>query len=899
MSIAFSDLSIKKRLVIGFGAIALVLVGSTLATAIVTGSHGSEILAELGILAVDLAIAGGIAFAVVRSITGPLGSMAQAIDQLAEGTPNIDVPGVDRKDEFGDLARHVQTISARGSGFRRIKVALDSCTTNVMVADADYNIVYLNQSLDTMLSEAETELRKELPQFDVKKLHGENIDVFHKNPAHQRALLDNLRATYSTNLSIGSLSFDLIATPIFDDGGQRTGTVVEWADRTAEHARDREIKTISEDNMRIKVALDNCTTNVMVADADYNIVYLNQSLDVMLSEAEAELRKELPRFDVKKLHGENIDVFHKNPAHQRALLDNLRAPYRANLSIGSLSFDLIASPIFDDAGQRTGTVVEWADRTAEHARDREVKTVFEDNARIKVALDNCTTNVMVADPDCNIVYMNQSVTEMMKAAEQDLRKELTQFDTSKLIGANIDIFHKNPAHQRSMLEKLSSTYSTNIKVAGRVFNLIANPVLDDDGKRLGSVVEWKDITQEQAVETEVNTMVSAAVNGNFGERITLEGKSGFMLSLAEAMNRLCETTGAALDDVSVNLGAMAEGDLNKRITNAYSGSFDELKNKLNETSERLNEIVTDVVVGANEITSASSEITAGTNDLSQRTEQQASNLEETAASMEEIASTIKQNADNAQQANQLAISARTVATDGGDVVSKAVVAMSQIETSSQKISDIIGVIDEIAFQTNLLALNAAVEAARAGDAGKGFAVVASEVRSLAQRSSEAAKDIKGLIVESGSQVKDGVTLVNNAGTSLTEIVDSVKRVTDIVSEIAAASAEQSSGVEEVNKAIGQMDEMTQQNSALVEENAAACRLLQEQAENMHQRMSFFSVNTAATSERKPTRRREAMQRPMPTIAPKVAAAGGGGGGVAAIQADLQSALSQDDDWKDF
>ncbi len=653
------------------------------------------------------------------------------------------------------------------------------------------------------------------------------------------------------------------------------------------------------ENTRIRSALDSCLTNVMVADDNYNVVYLNQSLGDMLGEAEAELRTELPKFDSKKLLGENIDVFHKNPSHQRNLLDSLRAPYKTTLNIGNLIFDLVTTPVFDDAGSRIGTVVEWTDRTKEEAQEREMKKALADNTRIKVALDNCSTNVMVADNDYNIVYMNDSVTDMMKTAESDLRQELPQFDSNKLVGSNIDVFHKNPAHQRSMLERLSSTYNTSISVAGRTFDLIANPVMDADGQRLGSVVEWRDVTQERSVESEIDTMVNAAVNGDFAKRIGLEGKTGFMRNLAEAMNRLCDTTGAALDDVNRNLESIAEGDLTKRITNSYSGRFDDLKNRLNQTAEQLSEIVLEVTVSANEVTNASSEITSGTNDLSQRTEQQASNLQETAASMEEIASTIKQNADNAQQANQLAISARTVASDGGDVVGKAVTAMSQIEDSSQKISDITGVIDEIAFQTNLLALNAAVEAARAGDAGKGFAVVASEVRSLAQRSSEAAKDIKALIVESGSQVKDGVTLVNNAGTSLTDIVDSVKRVTDIVSEIAAASREQATGVEEINKAISQMDEMTQQNSALVEENAAACRMLQEQAGSMHNRMSFFRAGNAGEGAGKHVPRSMPASRPVVAEPAQVVRAAGGGGSVATMQADIQTAFHEDDDWKEF
>jgi methyl-accepting chemotaxis protein len=367
------------------------------------------------------------------------------------------------------------------------------------------------------------------------------------------------------------------------------------------------------------------------------------------------------------------------------------------------------------------------------------------------------------------------------------------------------------------------------------------------------------------------------------------------------------------------LKKLADGDFNVTIPGiGRKDEIGQIAEAAELVAERVGATIVNIKMSASEVTNASAEISTSTTDLSQRTEEQAASLEETSASMEEMTATVKKNAENAKQASELASSTREVADRGGEVVAKTVEAMAKIEESSRKISDIIIVIDEIARQTNLLALNAAVEAARAGDAGRGFAVVASEVRSLAQRSSQAAKDIKDLITSSTGQVKDGVDLVNRAGHSLNEIVESIKKVTAVVTEIANASMEQSTGIEQINRALTQMDEVTQQNSALVEENAATAKTLEQQAKSMDERVATFKVRPmsgepahamAATGTERhsspvPASRSENAAPKRPVAVAKRAASGARINGAAhrgpvgRMQAGLAVALKEED-WKEF
>jgi len=471
----------------------------------------------------------------------------------------------------------------------------------------------------------------------------------------------------------------------------------------------------------------------------------------------------------------------------------------------------------------------------------ESKRVADEMTRIKIALDNVSTGVMIADSARTVIYANHSVRRILKGAESAIRKHLPNFDAEHMVGVSIDTFHKNPQHQAQLLATLTTTHVANLTIADRHLRVTASPVINEQGERLGSVAEWLDRTAEVQVELEVANVVKGAQQGDFNQRLSVEGKEGFFLQLAEGLNKLSEVTSSGLQDVAGVLQHMAKGDLTRKIEADYEGVFGQLKDDTNTTVERLKEVVGRIKDATQAINIASQEIAAGNQDLSSRTEEQASSLEETASSMEELNATVRQNADNARQANELAKTSNDGVVRGGAVVKQVVVTMGEIQDSSRKIADIIGVIDSIAFQTNILALNAAVEAARAGEQGRGFAVVATEVRNLAQRSATAAKEIKTLIAESVDKVEGGARLAGQAGITMDEVVNSFQVVANLVTEITNASREQASGIEQVTQAVSQMDEVTQQNAALVEEAAAAAESLEEQARGLVQSVSMFKL----------------------------------------------------------
>jgi len=493
----------------------------------------------------------------------------------------------------------------------------------------------------------------------------------------------------------------------------------------------------------------------------------------------------------------------------------------------------------------------------------ESKRVADEMTRIKIALDNVSTGVMIADSARNIIYVNRSVQAILKNAEADIRQQLPNFDADNLVGANIDAFHKDPAHQARLLAEFTERYSANLVIGTRHMTVTANPVFNERGERLGSVAEWLDRTAEVAVEREIETIVTGAVDGDFTRRLSLDGKDGFFRNLAAGLNQLLDTASAGLAAVADVLNSLARGDLTETMAGDFKGTFGQLRDDTNTTVERLREVVGRIKEATEAINTAAKEIAAGNQDLSSRTEEQASSLEETASSMEELNATVRQNAESARQANELAIASNEVASRGGQMVKQVVQTMTGIQSSSQKIADIIGVIDSIAFQTNILALNAAVEAARAGEQGRGFAVVATEVRNLAQRSATAAKEIKALIAESVDKVETGAQLVNEAGSTMDEVVSSFQQVARLVMDITNASREQASGIEQVTQAVSQMDEVTQQNAALVEEAAAAAESLEEQAHGLVQAVGMFKLAETASGNLPGPALRDATPRRLP------------------------------------
>ncbi|MGL4094327.1 methyl-accepting chemotaxis protein [Agrobacterium cavarae] len=531
-------------------------------------------------------------------------------------------------------------------------------------------------------------------------------------------------------------------------------------------------------------SLDAVTSNIMIADANLNIRYMNAAVTSLLEEAETDLRKELPNFDTRRLIGANIDTFHKNPGHQRQMLAALQRQHRATIWIGHRAFDLIVTPL-RNGDKTTGFVVEWA-----NAKERLQNLDFQNQLE---AIGRAQATVAFS-PDGDILEANSNFLNVLGYTIDEIkgRKHSIFVDSAYAASSSYKTFWSELRAGKFQAAEFIRYGKNGKKV---VINASYNPVYDEKG-RVAKIVKFAtDVT----------------------ERVR------------------------AVDTIGTALSRLASGDLSFELIKPFAPDFEALRRNFNQAICQLRGTLTAVSDATGKIDTGSREITQSAHDLSRRTEQQAASLEETATALDEITANVRNASARAEEARQATETAHASAKRSGEIVSEAIGAMSRIESSSEQITSIIGVIDEIAFQTNLLALNAGVEAARAGEAGKGFAVVAQEVRELAQRSAKAAKDIKGLIGASSDEVRTGVDLVTETGAALQTIQANIDTVNDHMQAIASSSREQAVGLFEVNTAINEMDQVTQQNAAMAEESTAASATLVQETTHLRELLERFSI----------------------------------------------------------
>jgi methyl-accepting chemotaxis protein len=578
-------------------------------------------------------------------------------------------------------------------------------------------------------------------------------------------------------------------------------------------------------------------TPYMMVDPDLIIRYMNPAANELFAKWEPELQQILPHFRKETLIGQCIDVFHKVPSHQRRMLlspENL--PMSKEIRVGPLSILNNVVALRGPDHQLIGLGVEWIDMTEQRAKEREVATFM-------AAIGAASVPLMLVDVAGRITYLNLAADRLMQATATAVHNTQARFDARQLVGSAVRQLHERPDEFDQVLAACAAAPAVlEGALGGRSFKVCATAIVDAAGQRQGSTIEWQDVTAQNAAEQRVDQLIRAASQGILSERLDTTEFPGFAKQVAGGLNALLDAMSGPISETMRVVSAMADGDLSVETEGNFAGAFGALTTSLNRSITNLRDMLRRVQVASSTITQGAAELNEGNMNLSSRTQEQAAALEETSATVTEIAATIKKSAETAKGVAELAAGARTVAEKGGEVVGRTIGAMQEIKRSSAKIADIIGVIDEIAFQTNLLALNAAVEAARAGEQGRGFAVVASEVRNLAQRSATAAKEIKTLIRDSVEKVDLGTRLVDASGAHLKEIVANNQKVSDLVAGIASASEEQATGIEQVERAVSQMDEMTQQNAALVEEAAAASASVDEQAHRLDDIVSEFAID---------------------------------------------------------
>lgn len=465
--------------------------------------------------------------------------------------------------------------------------------------------------------------------------------------------------------------------------------------------------------------------------------------------------------------------------------------------------------------------------------------------RLHAALNKMNAMLMLADQNRTIIYLNPALQTFLKQIEPQLRTALPHFNADQLVGKSIDIFHKHPQHQIDILDRLNNTHVAKISVADQHLQLVINPVIAQNGRRIGTSVEWQDVYQERKIQEDLKMLIARAGEGYMDGRLNTSSLTGFYADLALQLNNLMGNTEKAFDDITKAMEKIVQGDLTAKVHSQAQGNLGRLNDNINDTMQALRNSFCQVRQSSRDVTDSAQQVAIGNKTLEDTIQRQAAAIEETASAMEQINSQVQQASQQAMRSNELADLAKSEVRMGAVAMNESIEAMGAIQAVSTQITGIVTLIDGIAFQTNLLALNAAVEAARAGEHGRGFAVVAGEVRALAQKSAEAAKDIKQLIDQTALRIKDGTTKVQQTGKALEGIIGQVDEMASLINQITHNTKEQAIGLKQMNDAIGQIDQSLQQSASLVGDSALLSQHLGRLASDMDAMVRRFELGVCA------------------------------------------------------
>ncbi len=720
--------------------------------------------------------------------------------------------------------------------------AFESSGSAIMMVDRDFRVLRVNEATRKLLRENEKSFRAIWPVFSADGIVGACIDMFHKNPAHQRALLaDPSRLPYRTEISVGDKKFSLSVGAVRNASGEYVGNSLEWADVTEARLNRGRLSAL-----RAATATAEFKPTGEIYSANNNFLQ-------MLGYTESELQSlshaaiHEPEFSQSAAYAEIWEKLRSG--------GSVTGKYKYLHKSGKEVWVQAAySPIYDHSGATFAIVAFATDITETELRNLEVSG--------KLSAIDKGLGVVEFAMDGTILSSNANYLDLLGYAASDV---VGKHHTAIVSPEHAKSEEFADLWRRLRAGEFVSKKSQRVGKNGRKIwiHAIYSPIVDMKGRPAKIVAYVSDVT---AGETEMQKMEAERAE-------QAAAQTQVVKTLAESLRRL------------------SSGDLRARIEQAFSADYEGLRKDFNDAMTNLEQSMEVIASNASSMASNSVDVARAADDLSRRTEQQAATLEQTAATLDEITATVRKTAEGSMRANAVVDSAKKDAGGSGEIVGQAVTAMSEIERSSSQIAQIIGVIDEISFQTNLLALNAGVEAARAGEAGRGFAVVASEVRALAQRTSDAAKEIKTLISTSTQQVKAGVRLVGDAGAALNTIVGQISEISTVVAEIAASAQEQSVALSEVNTAVNQMDQATQQNAAMVEETTAASQALQHDAGELTRLVARFSLST--TPER-PSASPPPAKNPIAAAQARIASFAGKGAAAAALRP-----APRDDDWESF